>query len=463
MFKIGIDVGGTFTDFVIARDGEEPRYFKTPSTPHDPSEAVAAGLADAASAYGLNARDLLNDTTMLIHGSTVATNTLVERKGARVALLTTEGFRDVLEMRDGLKEDRYNLHLPPINPLVPRYLRLGVRERVRFDGSVETPLDESSLADALDRLAGEDIDALAVCLLFSYVNPDHERRIGEAIRSRFPDLYTSLSHRVLPQIKEFDRVSTTVVNAYVGPVFGEYLKRLRERLADTAGEREILIMQSNGGVATLEDSRRQAVRAILSGPAGGVAGATRHGWLAGAPNLIGFDMGGTSTDISLVEAGEPHLAIEKFEAGWKIATPMIDIHTLGAGGGSIARVDEGGILRVGPDSAGASPGPACYGKGGDGADRHRRERRAGLPGPGQLPRRPRDPRPGRRERGPASGHSRAARPLHRRGCTRRPAGRQHSHGGGHQGAMRPARRRPARLRPRRVRRRGRPPRHPRGA
>ena len=365
MFKIGIDVGGTFTDFVIARDGEEPRYFKTPSTPHDPSEAVATGLAEAASAYGLNARDLLHEVTMLIHGSTVATNTLVERKGARVGLLTTEGFRDVLEMRDGLKEDRYNLHLPPINPLVPRYLRLGVRERVRFDGSVETPLDESSLADALDRLAGEDIDSLAVCLLFSYVNPDHERRIGDAIRSRFPDLYTSLSHRVLPQIKEFDRVSTTVVNAYVGPVFGEYLKRLRERLEGTAGDRDILIMQSNGGVATLEDSRQQAVRAILSGPAGGVAGATRYGWLAGASNLIGFDMGGTSTDISLVENGEPHLAIEKFEAGWKIATPMIDIHTLGAGGGSIARVDEGGILRVGPDSAGASPGPACYGKGGE--------------------------------------------------------------------------------------------------
>jgi N-methylhydantoinase A len=273
VFNIGIDVGGTFTDFVVTREGEAPRYFKTASTPHDPSEAVIAGLGNVASDYGLSLADLLRDTGLIIHGTTVATNTLVERKGAKVGLITTEGFRDVLEMRDGMKEDRYNLHLKPMEPLVPRYLRLGVRERVLSDGSVETALDESTLDQALDTMQQEGIESLAVCFLFSYLKTDHERRVGEAIEKRFPGLYTSLSHQVLPQIKEFDRVSTTVVNSYVGPVFGRYLQRLADRLAAVAGEQEVLIMQSNGGVSPIEDSRRLAVRAILSGPAGGVAGA----------------------------------------------------------------------------------------------------------------------------------------------------------------------------------------------
>ena len=364
MFKIGIDVGGTFTDFVVAAEGGQPRFFKTQSTPDDPSLGVMAGLEEAAAAYGLSLEQLLGDTDLVIHGSTVATNTLVERKGARVGLITTDGFRDLLEMREGLKEDRYNLRMTPVEPLAHRYLRVGVPERVRASGAVHQPLDEAALAESLDYLAREGAEALAVCFLFSYLNPDHEQRAWEIIRERFPDTYTSLSHQVIPQIKEFDRLSTTVINSYVGPVFSRYLSHLGQRFAAYPRLKDVLIMQSNGGVAPIEDSGRMAVRAILSGPAGGVSAAAWLGQLLEEPRIIAFDMGGTSTDISLIENGVPHITNEKFEAGWKIAVPMIDIHTLGAGGGSIARVDDGGILHVGPDSAGAEPGPACYGKGG---------------------------------------------------------------------------------------------------
>jgi 5-oxoprolinase (ATP-hydrolysing)/N-methylhydantoinase A len=367
LFKIGIDVGGTFTDFVVTNEGEPPRYFKTPSTPHDPSEGVMAGLEDAAQAYDLSVHEFLDTTELVIHGSTVATNTLVERKGAKVGLITTDGFGDLLEMREGLKEDRYNLRMTPVEPLVPRYLRMGIPERVRADGSVFTPLDERALDRELEYLRQEGVEALAVCFLFSYLNPAHEALVYEKIRDKFPDLYTSLSHEVIPQIKEFDRLSTTVINSYVGPVFGRYLQHLKNRFAPYQRFGEVLIMQSNGGVAPIDDSSKMGVRAILSGPAGGVSAAAYHGQLLGESKVISFDMGGTSTDISLIEDGVPHLAHEKFEGGWKIAVPMIDIHTMGAGGGSIASVGPGGILHVGPQSAGADPGPACYDKGGEDA------------------------------------------------------------------------------------------------
>ena len=365
MYKIGIDVGGTFTDFVVAGEGGQPRFFKTATTPDDPSIGVMAGLQDAADAYGLSLDKFLGDTDLVIHGSTVATNTLVERKGATVGLLTTDGFRDLLEMREGLKEDRYNLRMNMVEPLAARYLRVGVPERIRASGKVERPLDEAALVENLDYLVSEGAEALAVCFLFSYLNPSHERRASEIIRQRYPDRYASLSHEVIPQIKEFDRLSTTVINSYVGPVFSRYLANLAQRFEAYPRLKDVLIMQSNGGVAPIADSSRMAVRAILSGPAGGVSAAAYIGQMLGESKVIAFDMGGTSTDISLIENGVPHVANEKFEAGWKIAAPMIDIHTLGAGGGSIARVDEGGILHVGPDSAGAEPGPACYGRGGE--------------------------------------------------------------------------------------------------
>ncbi|MGQ4809861.1 hypothetical protein NKDENANG_03297 [Candidatus Entotheonellaceae bacterium PAL068K] len=365
MYKIGIDVGGTFTDLVVVKAGEAPQYFKTPSTPHDPSHGVMNGLQEVAATYHLALDQLLADTALIIHGTTVATNTLIERKGARVGLLTTTGFRDLLEIREGMKEDRYNLRMTPVEPLVPRYLRHGVPERVRWHGGIETPLDEAAVDRSLEALHQEGVEALAVCFLFSYVNPVHEQRVAARIEAKFPGLYASLSHQILPQIKEFDRLSTTVINAYVGPAFGAYLHHLKERFAACRHQRDILIMQSNGGVAPIDDSIQLAVQAILSGPAGGVNGAAFYGQLVGESEIIGFDMGGTSTDISLIKNGAPHLSMEKFEAGWKIAVPMIDMQTLGAGGGSIARVDAGGILHVGPQSAGADPGPVCYGQGGE--------------------------------------------------------------------------------------------------
>ena len=364
-FSIGIDVGGTFTDFVVAEDDSAPRYFKTASTPHAPSDAVMNGLRDIGEAYGLPAAELLARTRLFIHGTTVATNTLLERKGARVGLITTDGFRDLLALREGLKEDRYNLRMTPVEPLVPRSLRCTLEERIRSDGTVEAPEDAAALEEILDELVGTGVESVAVCLIFSYLNPAHERLMGERIRARHPDLYLSLSSQILPQIKEYDRLSTTAVNAYVGPVYARYLRRMQEETSGLGLEKEILTMTSNGGVTPLDAAARQAVQAILSGPAGGVSGAVAYGRLIGETELIGFDMGGTSTDISVIEGGDPQVSGEHYEGGWKIAVPMIDLHTLGAGGGSIARVDDGGTLHVGPQSAGADPGPACYGRGGD--------------------------------------------------------------------------------------------------
>ena len=364
-FSIGIDVGGTFTDFVVAEDGSPPRYFKTASTPHAPSDAVMNGLRDVGAAYGLPVAELLSRTRLFIHGTTVATNTLLERKGARVGLITTEGFRDLLALREGLKEDRYNLRMTPVEPLVPRPLRRTLEERTRADGTVEAPVDSGALDEILDELVQTGVESVAVCLIFSYLNPAHEQLVGERIRRRYPDLYLSLSSEILPQIKEYDRLSTTAVNAYVGPVYARYLRRMQEETSSLRLKRDVLTMTSNGGVTPLDVAARQAVQAILSGPAGGVSGAVAYGRLIDETDLIGFDMGGTSTDISVIEGGDPQISGEHYEGGWKIAVPMIDLHTLGAGGGSIARVDDGGTLHVGPQSAGADPGPACYGRGGD--------------------------------------------------------------------------------------------------
>ncbi len=365
MKRIGIDVGGTFTDLVVSRDDQPLQFFKTHSTPADPSLGVLQGLTDIADEAGTSVEDLLADVELIVHGTTVATNTLIERKGAKVGLITTEGFRDLLEMREGLKEDRYNLRMQPVEPLVPRYLRVGVPERVRSDGQVHTPIDLDRLEEVLETLKAEGVDSLAVCFLFSFLNSDHELAAEQVIRRIFPDAFVSLSHQVLPQIKEFDRLSTTTLNAYVGPALGSYLSRLQSRLGEDAAASKVLVIQSNGGTAPIADSVLFAVRSILSGPAGGTKGAAHSAVESGERNVIALDMGGTSTDISIIEDGRPHIAGDKFEAGWKIAVPTIDIHTLGAGGGSIARVDLGGILRVGPESAGADPGPACYGLGGE--------------------------------------------------------------------------------------------------
>jgi N-methylhydantoinase A len=362
--KIGIDVGGTFTDLVAVDDTGHSTLAKVASTPEDPSIGVMAGLDRLADLLDLSPSQLLAQTERIVHGTTVATNALLEHKGAKVGLLTTEGHRDVIEMREGLKDDRYNLRMPPPEQLVPRALRLGVTERMRADGTIETPLDRTSLATSIETLKCAGVEAVAVCYLHAYRDPRHERETAAALAQAMPDAYVSLSSDVFPQIKEFDRVSTTVVNAYVGPALSRYLRRLERRLVEAGYQGPILIIQSHGGVAPIVEAARLAAGGVLSGPAGGVAGSRYATQLLGSDNLIPFDMGGTSTDICLIVDGEPALVSGRGIGGHRLALNSLDIVSLGAGGGSIGRVDAGGILHVGPQSAGAVPGPASYGRGG---------------------------------------------------------------------------------------------------
>ncbi len=363
-FRIGIDVGGTFTDVVgIAGDATET-LAKAASTPHDQSEGVLAGLENLAAALGVPLPELLDRTARIVHGTTVATNALLERRGARAAMLTTEGHRDVVEMREGLKPERYDLRMPPPAPLVPRRLRLPVRERLRADGSVLVPLDPASLDAAIAALRDEAAESVAVCFLHSWRNARHEREAAAALRAALPGLHVTLSSEVLPQIKEFERFSTAVVNAYVGPAVGRYLDRLAARLEGAGYGGPLFVILSHGGVAPVAEAARLAAGTALSGPAGGVAAAAALAKGGVAPDLITFDMGGTSTDIALVSGGEAALGRGREVAGERIALESLDIVTLGAGGGSVAHLGAGGTLQVGPRSAGAVPGPACYGAGG---------------------------------------------------------------------------------------------------
>ena len=363
-YKIGIDVGGTFTDLVAVDDKGRVVHTKTASTPEDQSVGVMEGLALLASALDTQLAAMLGRTERIFHGTTVATNALLERKGARVGLLTSEGHIDVLEMREGLKDDRYNLRMPPPEPLVPRDRRLGVEERIRADGRVEKALSTASLSQAIHTLKDQKIDSVAVCYFHSYRDPTHERMTGEAVRAAMPDSYVSLSSEVVPQIKEYERTCTTVVNAYVGPALQLYLKRLETRLREAGFEGPLLIIQSHGGVATVAVAVNLAAGAVLSGPAGGVAGSRHVARLIGFGDLIPFDMGGTSTDISLITGGEAAISSDRRLAGHRVGLQSLDIVSIGAGGGSMAKVDAGGVLHVGPESAGAVPGPACYGRGG---------------------------------------------------------------------------------------------------
>jgi N-methylhydantoinase A len=363
-FTIGIDVGGTFTDIVVIGSDGATIIAKAATTPADQSVGVLDGVALAAATLRLTVAELLDDTSRIVHGTTAATNALLEGKTARVGMLTTEGHRDVIEMREGLKPDRYNLRMTPPAPLVPRHLRLAVRERTRPDGTIATPLDETSLHEAIETLAAAGVGAVAICFLHAWCNPAHEQAAAAAVRARMPSAYVTTSHEVLPRIKEFERFSTTVANAAVGPVIETYLNRLRTRLGDAGYGGELLVILSHGGVATVAETTRLAAGTALSGPAGGVAAAVALARDGVAKDLIAFDMGGTSTDIALVRRGWPTLSDGKTVAGARIALPSLDIVTLGAGGGSLGRVDASGLLAVGPESAGAVPGPVCYGQGG---------------------------------------------------------------------------------------------------
>ncbi|MGG5817511.1 hydantoinase/oxoprolinase family protein [Falsiroseomonas sp. HW251] len=363
-YRIGVDVGGTFTDVVcIGADGATI-LAKAATTPQDQSQGVLDGLAALAAELHVTLRELLEVTERLVHGTTVATNALLERRTARVALLTTDGHRDVIEMREGLKPERYDLRLSPPPTLVPRRLRLPLRERLRADGTVETALDEASLNAAIATLKREGVDAVAIALLHAWRDPRHERQAGAAVQAALPNAYVTLSSDVLPQIKEFERFSTTVVNAAVGPIVGRYLGRLQQRLDEAGFHGPLFVILSHGGVAPVEEAQRLAAGTALSGPAGGVAAALALARTGLGQDLVTFDVGGTSTDVALVAGGEAALGRGRSVGGERIALESLDIVTLGAGGGSIAHLDGAGILRVGPRSAGAVPGPACYGAGG---------------------------------------------------------------------------------------------------
>ena len=352
--RLGIDVGGTFTDLVALSEGRLVTA-KVPSTPRDQSEGVMSAIEAAeVEAASVGA---------LAHGMTVATNALLERRGARMALVTTEGFRDVLEIARQNRPSLYDLAMDRPPPLAPRELRFTVKERMGPEGEIE-PLDEESLQGAVEALRAADVQAVAVCLLFAFAHPEHERRVGEALREALPDVHVSLSSEVLPEFREYERFSTTAADAYLGPKLTAYLKNLAEK-AEAAGVPPPLIMQSSGGVVPVEDAAADAAGCVLSGPAGGVVGAAHVGSLGGYGELLTFDMGGTSTDVAPIIAGEAQTTTETVVAGVPIKLPMVDVHTVSAGGGSVAWADAGGALRVGPHSAGAEPGPAGYGKGGE--------------------------------------------------------------------------------------------------
>jgi N-methylhydantoinase A len=361
--RIGIDIGGTFTDIVAVEvGGSRHAVLKVPSTPDDLIRGMESGLVTLLQQEGWDPAHV----DVFIHGSTIATNTIIERTGARTGLITTEGFRDVLEVArtERPPADLYNLFMDRPAPLVPRRRRIGVRERITARGKVEVPLDEAALRSAVERLLHYGVDAIAVCFLNSYANAAHERRAREVIAELSPDTYVALSSEINPQYREYERCSTTVVSAYVGRRVSGYVGRLTDMLKRRGFDVAVNVMQASGGLMTPEYVKRHGVRMILSGPAGGVLGALAVGESIGADRFVTVDMGGTSTDVAVAENGVVDLTEEHREDGLLVRIPMLEIATIGAGGGGIAWLDSGGVLRVGPRSAGADPGPACYGQGG---------------------------------------------------------------------------------------------------
>ena len=371
--RVGADIGGTFTDLVMLRSDGNYSVQKVPSTVEDFSRGIVEGLDAFLSDNKLNS-DLISE---IIHGTTVATNAILENQGARTALVTTRGFRDVLEFRRLRFPDLFSLDYTPPKPLVQRRHRFEVIERIMPDGSVRQPLDDVSVESVLEKLEQLQPEAIAICLLHSYANPIHERKVVEAVKNRFPNLYVSGSIDVLPEIREYERTSTTVINSYIGPIVDNYLESMQKRLDHANMAVPISIMQSNGGVMSYAAARRSPARIIESGPAAGVVEAIRLAERIGLKDVITFDMGGTTAKASLIEQGKPSLTTEyEVGAGIQLSNrlvkgrghalklPVIDIAEVGAGGGSIVRVDPGGSLRVGPQSAGAKPGPACYSQGG---------------------------------------------------------------------------------------------------
>ncbi len=363
-YRIGVDVGGTFTDFLLLDSEGNAGVYKTSTTPQDPAIGLLNGLGEMAEDRRLSLAEFVQQVEAIVHGTTVATNAVLTGNGALTGLLTTHGFRDALQMRRGIREAQYDNRFTAPDPLVPRYRRLTARERVDYCGSVRMALDEADVLAAAAQLRDEGVSAVALCFMHAYANPSHEARAAEILRRELPDAYLSVSSELLPQIRFYDRTSTTVLNAYVGPLVQRYLQSLTTRLAELGFAGVLLIMQSNGGVAAPDVTQRIAAGTLLSGPAAGpVAGlafAAPHDY----GDCLTVDMGGTSFDAALIVHHQPLVVTDGRINGHLIALPMLDIHTIGAGGGSLGWIDPAGFVRMGPHSAGAVPGPACYGRGG---------------------------------------------------------------------------------------------------
>lgn len=364
-YRIGIDVGGTFTDFLLASDEGASEIYKVLSTPQDPSVGLMNGLTDMAEARNLSLEKFIKSVSAIVHGTTVTTNAVLTRKGAKTGLLTTKGFRDALEMRRGVREEQYNNRFPNTEPLVPRCLRLAVEERLDYRGETVTPLNEPDVFDAAGRFKKEGVEAAAVCFMNSFADGGHEKKAAAILKEQLPDVYLTVSSEFLPCIRFYDRVSTTVLNSYVGPILRNYLQSLIRKLEEIGFEGILLIMQSNGGVVAPQIAIENAAVTLLSGPAAGPVAGIEYTSIQGFEDCLTIDMGGTSFDAALIKNRNPLVTTEGQIERLRIALPMLGIVTIGAGGGSIGWVDEGGLLRMGPQSAGSDPGPACYGMGGE--------------------------------------------------------------------------------------------------
>ncbi len=359
-WRVGVDSGGTFTDICLFEDvSGRVEVWKVSSTPDDPSRGIAEGVEQGIGRIGA----LAADVAYFGHGTTVGTNALIQHRGVKTGLITTAGFRDLLEIGRQKRPDLYDLQAEKAPVLVARDLRLEVPERVRHDGTIETALDEQAVRDAVRTLKAAGVEAVAICFLYGFVRPEHEDAARRIVAAEFPEAFACTSHEVAPEFREYERMSTAVVNAYLGPVMGRYISRLAERLTALGLTAAPHLTQSNGGVIGFEQAARLPVRTVLSGPSTGVVAAQEVGRMIGLPDLITFDMGGTSTDVALLQGGACRLTNEAIVHGYPIKAPMLDIHTVGAGGGSIAYVDSGGLLKVGPRSCGSFPGPVCYDKG----------------------------------------------------------------------------------------------------
>lgn len=360
-YMIGVDVGGTFTDFSIFNtETGKLKHFKHSSTPDDPSRAIVNGILHVLSEDCIGPEQV----SYLAHGTTVATNALIEKKGARLGLITTKGFRDLMEIGWQKRPSLYDLSKQKPESLIPDGMKCEVEERILYDGTVKTALNEDSVREAVRYLKEQGAQTIAVCTLFSFINPEHEVRIREIIEEEYPEAYVSTSHELVPEFREYSRMSTTVLNAYLGPVMEKYVHNFEKSILDSGITVAPYVTQSNGSVISIAETIDCPIKTAVSGPSAGVIGAVYIGKQCGIDKVITFDMGGTSIDVSLIENGKASLSNERLVEGYPARIPMIDIVTVGAGGGSIARIDAGGALKVGPDSAGATPGPACYMRGG---------------------------------------------------------------------------------------------------